>query len=408
MLSCWYLGASGSKPRRRGPLNIFDLVILAIIAGAVFGGYRAGFVTRAISWVGLGAGVGLAILVAPLIVDSLRQTGDPQLRALVTVGIFVTVASLGATLGEVAGVSLRRLIPPGPARQVDKAVGAVAGGLSVVVLLWLLLPALGEVPGEISGQVRNSVVARAVDDYAPRAPGPLQALRDLVQDANFPRVFEGLQPSPGTGPPPEASGLTEEVAALVTASTVRVSGEACGHVLEGSGFSPEADVVVTNAHVVAGVEQLSVQRPDGRRLRARVVVFDPNRDLAVLEVAGLDEAPLAMGGADVGESGAVFGHPGGQVEIEISPARIERRVNALGRNLYDTQTIRRDILILASELAPGDSGGALVDTDGTVVGVAFAIAPDEPGTAYALSSDELQSVLEMARSGPVDTGPCIR
>jgi S1-C subfamily serine protease len=360
------------------------------------------------SWIGLGLGLAIAVVVAPPIIDALKRSVDSQLRALVTVGLFLTVASLGATLGEFAGLSLRRLIPAGPAREVDRAVGGLAAGFGVLVLLWLLLPALGEVPGEVSNQVRNSTIARAVDSAAPRAPGPLQALRELVQDTDFPKVFEGLRPSPGTGAPPEASGLDPAVEARVAEATVRVTGSACGHVLEGSGFSPEPGVIVTNAHVVAGVDQPSVHRPDGRRLRGQVVVFDPDRDLAVLEVDNLNQDPLDIGSATVGDTGAVFGHPGGQVELEVSPARIEQRVNAFGRDLYDTQPIRRDVLILAANLMPGDSGGALVDAGGTVVGVAFAIAPDEPGTAYALNSSELREVLEVPRAGATDTGPCIR
>ena len=357
---------------------------------------------------GLAAGLGVAVLVAPRILEAVEQSTDPQLRALISVGVFVVIASLGATIGEIAGVSLRRLIPPGPARTVDKAVGTVAGGFGVLVLLWLLIPALAEVPGELSAQVRNSTIAQAVDEAAPNAPGPLQALRNLVQEADFPRVFEGFGPSPGSGPPPEASGLDPAVEARVSASTVRISGPACGRVLEGSGFSPEAGIVVTNAHVVAGVDRPTVQRPDGDRLRGRVVVFDPNRDLAVLEVEGLRQTPLVVGAPEVGDTGAVFGHPGGQVELEVSPARVEQRVNALGRNIYNSQVTRRDVLVLAAELRPGDSGGALVNAEGAVVGVAFAIAPDEPNTAYALHASELREVLEAPRAGTVDTGPCIR
>jgi S1-C subfamily serine protease len=378
-----------------------------LIALAALSGYRAGFVTRVASWIGLGLGIAISVFVAPRVLDALRQSGDPQLRVLIAVGIFVVIASLGATLGEVAGLNLRRLIPPGPARQVDRAIGAVAAGLGVLVLLWLLLPALAEVPGNVSSQVRNSAIARAVDGAAPNAPGPLQSLRNLVQDADFPKVFDALRPAPSTGPPPATSGLDPSVEARVTASTVRISGTACDRVLEGSGFSPEADVVVTNAHVVAGVSDPTVQTPAGRRLRARVVVFDPNRDLAVLDVAGLGEAPLPVATAHVGDTGAVFGHPGGQVEIAVAPARVADEVDATGRNLYDSQTIRRDVLVLASHLLPGDSGGPLVNADGAVIGVAFAIAPDDPTTAYALSTSELRAALSASRASSVSTGPCV-
>ncbi|MCA1845836.1 MAG: trypsin-like peptidase domain-containing protein [Actinobacteria bacterium] len=158
---------------------------------------------------------------------------------------------------------------------------------------------------------------------------------------------------------------------------------------------------------MAGVRQPTVQTPTGRRLRADVVVFDPNRDLAVLDVSGLGEDPLAVGTAHVGDTGAVFGHPGGQIDIDVSPARVAQRINALGRNLYDSQMTRRDVLLLSAHLMPGDSGGALVNTDGMVVGVAFAIAPDDPTTAYALNSTELNAALAAPRASGVDTGPCL-
>lgn len=389
-------------------MNLFDLIILAMIALAALGGYRAGFVARVLSWVGLGAGIALAVVVAPRILETFTQSSDPQVRALIAVGLFVLVASLGATVGEMVGSKLRHLIPPGPLRLVDRSVGAVVGGFSVLVLVWLLLPALSEVPGGIAAQVRNSVIARSVDKAAPTAPGPLQTLRNLVQDADFPRVFEGLRPAPGTGDPPETVNLDPAVVERVTASTVRVSGPACNQVLEGSGFSPEPGIVVTNAHVVAGVDAPTVQTPSGRRIRAQVVVFDPNRDLAVLVASGLGEPVLEVATAKAGDEGAVFGHPGGQVDLEISPARVEQRVQALGRDIYNSHSVRRDVLILSSRLRPGDSGAALVNASGAVIGVAFAIAPDDATTAYALNSTELREVLAVPRAGPVDTGPCLR
>lgn len=399
----------GGPPEKLGRLNLFDLIVIVVIVAAAVGGYRAGFITRVTSWIGLALGLAMAVLFAPRLLNALQTSADPQLRALITVAALVLVASFGATLGEIAGAHLRQRIPAGGARQVDRAAGLVVAGLGVLVLVWLLLPALAEVPGDVSAQVRNSKIAQAVDRAAPNAPGPLQALRDLVQGANFPEVFEGLRPSPGGGgPPPEATALPDAVVAQVTASTVRVSGSACRHVLEGSGFAVASNLVATNAHVVAGVEEPTVQTPAGRRIGAEVVVFDPNRDLALLSVPNLDETPLPVANAEVGEEGAVFGHPGGQVEVEVSPARITQRVNALGRDIYGGRSSQRDVLVLAANLQPGDSGGALVNTDGEVVGVAFAIAPDEPSTAYALNSTELRDVLNTPRAGAVDTGSCIR
>ena len=388
-------------------MNLFDLAVLVAVAGATIGGYRVGLLARVAGWIGWALGLILAASFSHRVLD-LVHSPDPQVKLLMAVGIFLLVASLGAALGEMVGFRLRGLLPLGGLRLADHVGGAAAGGLGVLVVLWLLLPVLADVPGEISKQVRNSTVARAIDAAAPRAPGPLQDLRQQVVDANFPEVFSRLRPAPSTGTPPVATALSPDLVARVINSTVKVSGQACGRILTGSGFAADSEIVVTNAHVVAGVDNPSVIRPDGRRLAATVRVFDPNRDLAVLSVPGLGEAPLTVGTVETGADGAVFGHPGGQDEVEVSPARIESAIDAVGRDLYGKSTTRREIYILAAQLAPGDSGGALVDGDGEVVGVAFAVAPDQPATAYALATSELTAVLGQPRGDAVDTGPCLR
>jgi S1-C subfamily serine protease len=389
-------------------VNLFDLVIIAVLVGAGVAGYRLGFVARVTSWIGLGIGILVAAWLTPkLQLDTALQAADPATRLIVVGAAFLIIASLGGALGAAAGMALRRVIPFGAIRKVDQAGGAVAGAIGAVILLWLLIPAIAEVPGTISRQARNSTIARALDNITPRVPSALQELRQQVRDANFPQVFDQLRPAPDVGPPPANVALSAAVQQRVKDSTVRVSGAACGRVLEGSGFSPEENTIVTNAHVVAGVRNPSVLRPDGEKLSAQVQVFDPSRDLAVLSVRGLGQDPLPIGSGNVDEDGAVFGHPNGQVPVEIAPARIRSRITAVGRDLYDESVTRRDIFILASRLAPGDSGGPLVDTSGTVVGVAFAIAPDQPGTAYALTDEELRPVLAAPRGGGVSTGDCI-
>jgi S1-C subfamily serine protease len=175
-------------------------------------------------------------------------------------------------------------------------------------------------------------------------------------------------------------------------------------------------MVLTNAHVVAGERRTQVLTPSGRVLDATVVAFDSNRDLALLQVPGIAESPLPLyrGSTDVtgqeklvGMTGAVFGHPGGQDNIATTPFLVSQYVSALGRDLYDQHDTTRDVFILASDLMPGDSGGAVVSTTGTVLGVAFAIAPDRPGTSYALSYTEVDAFLATPPAGPVSTGPCL-
>jgi len=394
-------------------VNLFDVVLVALVVSLAVGGYRLGFVARMLSWVGLGLGIAVAAWAAPKVLatlpDLLGVQGDLDSgsRLVVVTGSFVVIASLGGAVGATIGAKLRLFIPIGPARLVDKAAGAVAGGLGALILIWLFLPAISEVPGTVARQARNSAIAQAIDGAVPRPPKSLQALRQAVRDANFPQVFDDLRPSPRTGAPPPPDVLAPVVQARVKASTVRVSGVACGRLMEGSGFAPEPNVIVTNAHVVAGERASQVLRPDGMRLSAKVVVFDPQRDLAVLSVPGLSQAALPVASAKVGDNGAVFGHPEGQIEVDVQPARVDGRRTATGRDIYNSAVTRRDVLFLASKLAPGDSGGALVNQTGAVMGVAFAIAPDEPSTAYAISDKELRPVLAQPRAGLVSTGDCV-
>ncbi len=394
-------------PGQTGGLNVFDLLILGVVASAAVGGYRLGFVARVMSWVGLAAGVLAGAWLAPRAL-AWFPGGDAQTRLLIALAVFLFLTTAGASIGGVVGSGVRRLLPPGTGlRQADRAAGAILGGVGAAVFVWLLVPALAEVPGTVSMLARNSTIAQGIDRYAPE-PQALQDLRRQVAEVNFPQVFSRLGPSPTAGPPPGEVAIPAALRTRVAASTVKVTGTACGRVLSGSGFAPSPDTIVTNAHVVAGVSKPSVIRPDGRRLPAIVEVFDPRRDLAVLRVNGLGEDALPVGAGSEGDQGAVFGHPNGQDELAVIPARIETELTAQGMDLYGSAQTRREIFILAAALVPGDSGGALVDTSGQVVGVAFAVAPDKPSTSYALTSTELRAVLAVGRHGTVGSGPCLR
>ena len=388
-------------------MNLLDVGLVVAAVAAAVGGYRLGFVARVASWAGLAVGVVLAVRFTPSLLERVQGT-EPAIRFLISLSGVMVGAILGGAIGQIAGYRLRSLLPIGSGlRTLDRVAGAAGGLLSVFLAVWLLLPAMGDVPGPVARAARGSAVADAVATYAPPPPNALDTLRRLVGGSDFPQVFEALRPAPDTGTPPEATELSPETVERVARSTVRVQGEACGRIQNGSGFAAEPELVVTNAHVVAGVAQPTVERPDGRRLAAQLVHFDDNRDLALLRVPGLEQSPLPVGVGDVGEAAAVFGHPGGQVALRVAPATISDRQIAVGRDLYDAERTRREIFFLAARLQQGDSGGALVDTDGAVVGVAFAIAPDRPSTAYALTEIELNAALRAAR-GPTDAGPCLR
>jgi S1-C subfamily serine protease len=205
-------------------------------------------------------------------------------------------------------------------------------------------------------------------------------------------------------------GIPAEAAARVAASVVKVEGIACDRVQDGTGFVAARDLVVTNAHVVAGEEHTSVETPDGRRLDTELVAFDPNRDLAVLRVPGLGMPVLTRADGGIDQRGSIFGHPGGG-PLRESPMRIAEEILADGTDITRTSSTQRQVFVLAAVAAPGDSGAPVVDDTGRVLGVLFALDLSRPTTAYALADDELAAVLDPVLAGttpaPNGTGPCL-
>jgi S1-C subfamily serine protease len=387
-------------------MNILDLLILVAAIGAAVGGWRLGLLARVTSWIGLALGLYLAFRLLPLILDAIDTS--PQGRIfLVAIVVVIAAALAGQALGTLIGTRLHLRLPRGQARTADRTGGAVAGLAGVVVAVWLLAPLGAEISGWPADQVRNSTITRAVDRALPTAPDPLRTLRQVIGEDRFPRVFDALQPAPDIGPPPEASILDSSVVERVAASTVKVEAEACGRIQDGSGSVVGEGLVVTNAHVVAGADEVEVVRgDDGRRVAAVVVAFDPDRDLAVLAAPDVDRPPLPITDIEVEGEGAVFGYPGGG-PLEVSPFVVGDEVRARGTDIYDRRPTVRDVLVLSARLAPGDSGAALVNAAGEVVGVAFAIAPDQPDVAYALTAEEVEAVVGSDLGSEVDPGPCL-
>lgn len=386
-------------------MNLLDIILLVLVAMATLVGYRVGLVARVFSWAGLLAGLVLAVLVTPAILDAVNPD-SPEARLMLGIGVFVVVLGVVGSLADLLGFRLRSLLHRGPIRPLDQAGGAVTGALGVLVVLWLLLPVAAEVPGPVARQVRQSAITGLVTRVAPSPPNTVRALSDLVSGTRFPDVFADLRPAPDTGAPPSQLPLTAQTLARVEAATVNVESIACRRRSEGSGFLVAPETVVTNAHVVAGTEDLQVRRPTGEVLDARVVAFNEDRDVAVLRAPGLTAPTLPLVDTQAGVEGAAVGYPGGQNEPRAMPAVIESVRTVVGRDIYGRGTVRRQVAFLAANLAQGDSGGPLVDPQGRVVGVVFAISPDRATTTYALATSEVRAVLDAPRR-PGVAGACL-
>ena len=388
-------------------MNLLDVALIAVLISAVAGGHRIGLVEGATAWLLLAQGLVAATLALPAIDRTFGAT-QPGTALALEAALFVSAGFAACYAGRWMGARFRAALVPPEAVDRDRVAGAVAGPVAALLLVWLLaLPAMSQSPGYFARQAHHSLLARGIDGALPTPPDTTRAFSRLAGPAGMPEVFASLDPLLADVAPPVASGLTPAVVARVSASTVRVEGVACRRTQNGSGFTVAPEVVVTNAHVVAGQRQTSVIRPDGTRLSAVVTAYDPDRDLALLRVRDLGQAPLPLGDPDVRATAAVFGHPEGRADLEVSPALIRRQLFAKGFDLYADHTIRRDVLVLAADLRPGNSGSAVVNPEGSVVGVAFAISVVTTDQAFALTTDELEPVLEQNGTGAVSTGDCL-
>ncbi|MBA2625046.1 MAG: MarP family serine protease, partial [Acidimicrobiia bacterium] len=313
-------------------MNLLDWILVGLLVVAVLAGYRLGLVARALSWAGLVAGLLLATRLLPVVLDRF-ETDRPGSRLLLALGVLLGGALLGQALGGVLGARLHLALPRAT-RPVDSVAGAAVGGLGVLVAVWLLLPAAAEIEGSSARLVRDSRIARAIDDAAPDPPDAVQTLRRLVDESGIPRVFDDLRRSPIAGPPPTDAGIDPEVLERVIASTVRVQGEACGRVQQGSGWVAERGVVVTNAHVVAGEDDTTVSLDGGPELDATAVHYDTRNDIAVLDVPGLEATPLALAQRPRrGTDAVVIGYPENG-PLAFTPARLGRSGEVTSEDSY--------------------------------------------------------------------------
>jgi S1-C subfamily serine protease len=255
--------------------------------------------------------------------------------------------------------------------------------------------------------VNNSVILTEIDHHAPRPPAAVSELRRLLRGSPFPDAFASLRPPISSGSPP-AVALTSGIR-RASVSTVQIESEGCGGLLFGSGFPVSSNnLVVTNAHVVAGTDNHRVITSQGARLPATVVLFDPRRDIALLRVPGLGLRPLPL--ADPSSShttGAVIGYPGGGREKVVGALLVSKTI-AVGRDIYSRALVRRQIWVLRAVIRKGDSGGPLVDRNGRAVGVVFAASTVTDQEGYALTNAELRADLALAagRNAPVPVLGC--
>jgi len=396
--------------------NGLDVVLALVLVSYAFIGYRHGFVVSVMSLVGFLAGGAMGMWLLPELLRRWDAVDNNAVwRTLVLVfGVFV-FAALGQSIAVSVGSRLRSRLKDKPERLADSALGAVATVLAVSVLVWFLAGAVrGGAQTPLTRAIGTSRIISTIDRFVPPQTARLFAgFQSVLDREGFPRVFEGVRAEPITpiAPPDNQLALGPGVARAAS-SIVKITGVAssCNREQEGSGWVVAPERVVTNAHVVAGTtsEHVRIQGA-GRLFDARVVVFDPRRDLAVLSVPGLP-APASTQGPNLKRAGGaiVAGFPlNGPYRLD--PARVRDVLTATGADIYGNPGVVREVYSLYARVQPGNSGGPLLSPSGAVVGIVFARSLDDDRTGYALTLDEARPVLDAANSSfsPVNTGGCV-
>jgi S1-C subfamily serine protease len=361
-------------------MTVADWVIILLVLLMALQGFARGFIVGAVSLAGFAAGALIGSRIAPLLLSG--GSHSPYAGLFSLGGAVVAGGLLGAIFEGVARRVRRFLWLPG-LRLVDGVLGAAMTACIGLGIVWIAGAVVLQTSGQLSlpvslrHSVADSVILRDLNRVLPPS-GPI--LNALGRIDPLPSITGRI----ANVPAPDPAVVSSRGVVTAAASVVRVFGTACTLGIEGSGWVARGDLVVTNAHVVAGERYTTVQlRGVGRPLRALVVVYDPHNDVAVLRVPGLRARALRLAsGPAVGESGAILGFPLNH-SFEARPARLGTTQRTATTNAYGNPAVRL-ISSLRGLVQPGNSGGPLVDAAGAVIGTVFAEITNAPQSGLAV------------------------
>ncbi len=384
-------------------MNGLDVVLILFALFAFVGGYRKGLLVRVVIWVATLLGLFLA---ASNIGAILKLMGKPAVKNRFAAILLALVGGLvvGRLVGQLLGSWFKSRIPTRPLRSLDRYAGGIVGIGGVLLTGWLALPLLTQVPGWPATSTRGSLAAKLMHEKLPEPPNTIGSLRHLLADGQFPQVLSSLDRAMDTGQTPSLVNFDPTVTDAVGLSTMRISAEGCGDGTEGSGFIIGGGRLLTAAHLVTGAKAITAIRDDGTTLNAQLAAVDPIRDLAVLSVEGLVGDPVTFAPPEAGTKVAVMGYRNSGA-LQMIPGGVRDLLTLNGRDIFDKAKIARPVVVLASKLAAGDAGAAVINETGQVVAAAFAAAPDRSSTGYAISSDEITKFLADVDNGVRGTVP---
>jgi S1-C subfamily serine protease len=391
-------------------MNLIDILILLFFITALMRGVELGIVRQLFSTAGLLAGLFVGAFIQG---KAIHLAHTPATKALLVLTVITMSIGVFSTACEYAGMVVRQRLEKAKRAkifdQADRGLGSAMAGATLLAAVWLIASIFVNVPAQsIQRQVKSSVIIAQLNKSLPPAPNVIAKLGHLIDPNGFPNVFTGLEPHIDTDAPLPSIGDLDPAVSEVRASVVKIEGLGCGGISEGSGFVANNNMVITNAHVVAGVKKPVVIDANGEH-KTSVILFDPDLDLAVLRTSNLAGKPLQMLGdlAANGTPSAVLGYPGGG-DFSAKPASVLESFNAHGRNIYNQGETLRQVYSIKSDVNPGNSGGPLINKKGNVIGVVFAESTTYDNVGYALAMNQVITEFNQAqvRNEVVGTGTC--
>ena len=387
--------------------DLLDLALVVIAVGFAVSGYRQGFIVGSLSFIGFVGGAVLGAEFGPAI--SRAIVGGQTQQDVAAVILLIVFAIIGQFVFSSIGAYVRQSMTSPSSTVIDSVGGAVVSVLSMLLIAWAMASVLtaSSFQGVVK-QIDDSAVLTTMDRVMPsQAKTMFTQFRQLLASGPFPQVFSGIGAAhlfAISAPDPAVLNSPGYLAARSRVLKVQGTALSCDRSIEGSGFVYAPDHIMTNAHVVAGVDQgLTVTAADGTRYtNVSVVYYDPQVDIAILYVPGLNMTPLQFDyQAQTGDSAVVAGYPLDHAFTQV-PARIGGTQDAIGPDIYQTGQVSRLIYEIRATVQPGNSGGPLLSSAGTVYGVVFAAAVDNSDTGFALTATE---VAADARAGASQTAP---
>lgn len=392
------------------PSQWLDIAIVAIAFVAALSGWRSGALGSVMSFVGVVLGAVAGVLLAPHLVNHIDGA-----RTKLFASLFLILALV--VVGEVAGVVLGRAVRSAIRNPLVRSVDSVIGvGLQLVVVMvaaWLLAtPLTSSDQPNLVNAVKGSKVLAEVDQVAPEWLRAVpKRLSTLLDTSGLPDVLQPFGRTPiAEVEPPNATLTTDAVVAAVQPSVVKIRGIApgCQKVLEGTGFVVGPEHVMSNAHVVAGSDSVTIESA-GQTYDAVVVSYDPNADISMLYVPNLPAQQLnfVREPAVTGTDALVLGYPGGG-DFAATPARVREIIELSGPDIYRSTTVNREVYTIRGTVRQGNSGGPLINRDGEVLGVVFGAAVDDTETGFVLTANEVErQMLKVIATERAPTGSCV-